>query len=532
MVWLERLPVNPAGKLFLVSVGPGFADLIPPRARSAIEQSEVVVSYPLYLRWIKPWLADKTVISTGMREERERAIQAIQSAREGKTVSLLSSGDIGVYAMAGAVFELLEPDESFALEVIPGISAVNAAAALLGSPLSLDFATLSLSDLLCPWAWIEQRAQALAAAGLVVALYNVQSQERREGVYAIVRLFLEHRADATWCGVVRAAYREEQKVSICSLRDLLDMEFDMLTTIIIGNAHTARWRDFIYHPRGYRGWAHVAASAEKPPAVPAEAVWVFAGTSDGNRLAAAIAALGLPVVVSTATAWGGELASRQLPGVTILAGRLGYARRKELLQASRARVLVDATHPYAVEMSRQLAALAEEIGIPCLRHERPPSPPLHWARYCSSIAAAAELAINLGQRIFVGTGGKELAVFLNAPGARERKWFVRIPPEPAVLQQVLKLGIPQQNICCILGPLSRESNQALFQQWRIDCVVSKDAGEAGGFMAKAEAAHACGAGLIVVERSKGLHTNVFYHQDTLKAKLLEYFPAIVPRRDC
>lgn len=522
------MSVTSAGKLFLVSVGPGFADLIPPRARAAIDQSAVVVSYPLYLRWIKPWLADKTVISTGMREERERALQAIQAARSGQTVSLLSSGDIGVYAMAGAVFELLEPDEPFDLEVIPGISAVNAAAALLGSPLSLDFATLSLSDLLCPWAWIEQRARALAAAGLVVALYNVQSRERREGVYAIIRLFLEHRADATWCGVVRAAYREEQQVRICSLRELLDLEFDMLTTLIIGNEYTDRWRDYIYNPRGYRGWA---PTARPTPAVPANAVWVFAGTSDGNRLAAAIAALGLPVVVSTATDWGGELARRQLPGITILAGKLGHDRRKALLQTSCARVLVDATHPYAVAMSRQLAALAEETGIPCLRHERPPGPPLPWARYCSSLAAAAELAINLGQRIFVGTGGKELAVFLNAPGARERTWFVRIPPEPAVLEQVLKLGIPQQNICGLLGPLSRESNQALFQHWRIDCVVSKDAGEAGGFMAKAEAAHACGAELIVVERPQGVHTSVFYHPETLKAKLLEYFPAIAPPRD-
>ncbi|MGA7902942.1 MAG: precorrin-3B C(17)-methyltransferase, partial [Terrimicrobiaceae bacterium] len=147
--------MNALGKLHLVSVGPGFAELIPPMAQSALRASDAIVSYELYLTWIAPWIEGKEIHSFPLTRERERAAKAIELARAGRVASLVSSGDIGVYAMASLVLEEMRKEDHFELKIIPGISAVNSCASLLGSPLSHDFATLSLSDLLCPWEWIE-----------------------------------------------------------------------------------------------------------------------------------------------------------------------------------------------------------------------------------------------------------------------------------------------------------------------------------------------------------------------------------------
>src|SRR5205807_9139655 len=152
------------GTLHLISLGPGAMDLIPPMAERALRESDVIVGYELYLKAIAPWIAEKEIHSPPLTQERERAAKAIELARAGRTVSLVSSGDIGVYAMAALAFELIEENDTFGVHVIPGITAANSCAALLGSPLSHDFATLSLSDLLCQWDWIKERAQHLAQA--------------------------------------------------------------------------------------------------------------------------------------------------------------------------------------------------------------------------------------------------------------------------------------------------------------------------------------------------------------------------------
>ena len=196
----------------------------------------------------------KEIHTLPLTKERERAAKAIELARAGCVASLVSSGDIGVYAMASLVLEEMREEDDFELKIIPGISAANSCASLLGSPLSHDFATLSLSDLLCPWKWIEHRARQLAQADLVTALYNVQSRTRQDGVYRILRILLEHKSPQTCCGVVRNAYRDGQGHYVCTLSELLDRQFDMLTTIIVGNRFTRRKRQFIYTPRGYNSW--------------------------------------------------------------------------------------------------------------------------------------------------------------------------------------------------------------------------------------------------------------------------------------
>ena len=503
-----------SGVLNLVSVGPGENDLIVPRARAALLSSDVIVGYELYLRWIAPWLEGKEIHTPPLTQERERAHLAIEKARSGARVALISSGDIGIYAMATLAFEEMREDDTFAVNVIPGITAANACASLLGAPLSHDFATLSLSNLMCPWEWIEQRARHIAAADLACVLYNVQSNARVDGVYRVLEILQEHKSPETLCGVVRNAYRPDQSVSVHSLRELAALSFDMLTTLVIGNRFTRRKREWIFTPRGYNEWAQadvevsVGRSVARHPDIPVGAVWLFSGTADGNALARELVASYGPIVISTASEYGGDLARENCPGVTVWAGRQGVESRRRALSEGHARAIVDATHPYAQQISEQLIGLSRELNVPYVRYERPSS--LDPARdlLCESVAAAAERAISLGRRIFLATGSKDLVTFLSAPQAREREWFVRMTPEPALIRRAIELGIPRDHILAMQGPFSEEFNIALWRDQRIDCVVTKDSGEPGGYGAKARAAAALRIPLLVVKRPRVRYPNV------------------------
>ncbi len=487
------------GVLNLVSVGPGFTDLIVPRAEAALRDSNVIVAYELYLRWIEPWLANKEIHTPPLTQERERALLAIEKARSGAKVALISSGDIGIYAMAALAFDEMREDDEYDVNVIPGITSANACASLLGSPLSHDFATLSLSDLLCPWDWIEQRGRHIAEADLACVLYNVQSAGRSQGVYRILSIMLESKMPKTLCGLVRNAYRPGQEVSIHHLEELPSLQFDMLTTIVIGNRFTRRKRGFIFTPRGYSAWE---SPATEPLAedLPKHALWVFSGTSDGNTLANQLTRQGYYVVVSTATGYGGEIAAQHCPGVSVWAGQQGVEARRQALQHHQARGLIDATHPYASLMSEQLMGLSKSLGIPYLRYERASSFSSGSGLLCSSTEQAAEQAISLGRRIFLATGSKDLATFLKTPGADECEWFVRITPEPEFIQRAIDLGVPRSHICAMQGPFSRAFNEALWRDWAIDCVITKDSGDAGGYQAKAAAALALAIPLLVIQR--------------------------------
>ncbi|WP_197325602.1 precorrin-3B C(17)-methyltransferase [Ralstonia solanacearum] len=488
-----------SGKLYLVSVGPGTRELIPPMVKTALEASDTIVAYDLYLTWIAPWIAGKDIRTLPLTQERGRAELAIGQARAGRTVALISSGDIGIYAMAALAFEAMADDDTFDVQVIPGITSANACASLLGSPLSHDFATLSLSDLLCPWAWIETRARHIAQADLAVVLYNVQSRQRQEGVYRILDILLEHKRAETLCGIVHNAYREGQATEIVTLAELRTRRFDMLTSLVIGNRFTRRKRGWIYTPRGYGNWDDTPDTVTAA-GLPAHAVWVFSGTSDGNALAREIAATGQGVVVSSASDYGAALAEQHCPGVSVVAGRLGIERRRELLRESGARAIVDATHPYAADMSRQLIRLAQELALPYLRYERPGDAQTAPAQRAASMEDAACLAMQHGQRIFLATGSKDLAAFVGADGAGRHAWFVRVAPDPAHLQRAIDAGIPRARLVAMQGPFSQAANEALWRDWNIDCVVTKDSGDAGGYQAKATAAAALGIPLIVVDR--------------------------------
>lgn len=241
--------------LVVVSLGPGDASLLAPAARKALEKTDAIVGYKGYIELISPQLKEgKEVFSTGMMGEVERVRAAVMKAAEGSHVALVCSGDAGIYAMAGLALEILEAEnllETVPFEVIPGIAAFNASAALLGAPLMHDFASVSLSDLLTPWETIERRIDAAAAADFVLAIYNPRSKKRLSQLPRALEIVGKHRSAATPVGIVGRAYRPGQSVDIVRLEALDPEDVDMQTTLIIGNSTTRVVGGHMLTPRGY-----------------------------------------------------------------------------------------------------------------------------------------------------------------------------------------------------------------------------------------------------------------------------------------
>ena len=226
---------------------------------------ETIAGYRTYIELIRPLIVDQEIISTGMTREIERAEAVLDAALAGKRCAIVSSGDAGIYAMAGLVLELCRlkgiaihkpgtPAESrggLLIEVVPGIPALAAGAALLGAPLTHDFAAVSLSDLLTPWDTIARRIEAAAAADFVIVIYNPRSRRRKDNLDRACDIILRHRPPQTPVGVVTGAMRVNQRVGIATLADLPDMHVDMQTTLFVGNGDTTVYRDFMITPRGY-----------------------------------------------------------------------------------------------------------------------------------------------------------------------------------------------------------------------------------------------------------------------------------------
>jgi precorrin-3B C17-methyltransferase len=250
--------VSQAGRVFVVGLGPGTRDLLTPQALEAVRRSAVVVGYTGYFPWVADLVAGKECLALPLTQERQRARLAVEHAQGGQDTCVISSGDAGVYGMASLVLEALEECAAEAepeLIVVPGVSAVNACAALLGAPLGHDFAVISLSDLLTPWPLIEKRLQAAAGADFVLALLNPKSQ-RRDWQYGRARaILLEHRRPDTPVGIVRNAYRPGQSVTLTTLDDMAATDVDMFTTVIVGNSSTRRFQNVLVTPRSHAGGA-------------------------------------------------------------------------------------------------------------------------------------------------------------------------------------------------------------------------------------------------------------------------------------
>ncbi|MEW6696664.1 MAG: precorrin-3B C(17)-methyltransferase [Bacillota bacterium] len=234
----------------VVGLGPGNRESFTPEALAAIESAQVVVGYHTYLDLIPDLIQDKEKVATPMRGEVERARQAVETAAAGKVVAVVSSGDPGIYGMAGIIIEVAQG--RVPIQVIPGITAASAAAASLGAPLMNDFAVISLSDLLTPWETMLKRIESAAAGDFVMVLYNPRSHGRPDHINTAREIMLKYKSPETPVGIVRQARRGPEEKILTTLGNMLNHEIDMLTTVIIGNAQTRLEGDFMVTPRGYR----------------------------------------------------------------------------------------------------------------------------------------------------------------------------------------------------------------------------------------------------------------------------------------
>lgn len=254
----DELAKNPDGWLAVVGFGPGGPLDMTKRARETIAAADVVCGYKTYLDLLKPQFPHKQVVGSTMRQEVQRCREALKRAAQGEHVALVCSGDSGIYGMASLVYELCDEDKRYAdlkIDIVGGVSASLAGAAILGAPLGHDYSTISLSDLLTPWELIAQRLDAAARSDMVICLYNPRSKGRPHLLDKAVEIISQHRdPKATVCGWVRNAGREEMTSGVCSLNELVDQPIDMLTTVFIGSSQTylGNLTGKMVTPRGYR----------------------------------------------------------------------------------------------------------------------------------------------------------------------------------------------------------------------------------------------------------------------------------------
>lgn len=240
-------------KIYVVGIGPGSLDHMTPYAKAAIEKSDVVVGYTVYVELVKELTRGKEVLSTPMKKEVDRCKIALDAALENKTVAFVCSGDAGVYGMAGIMIQVAKEHPEVDIEIVPGITAACSGAALLGAPLIHDFSIISLSDLLTPWDLIMKRVKLAAEADMSIVLYNPKSKKRRDYIDKAVDVILEFRSPDTPSGYVKMIGREGEITKICKLTDLKNNdEIDMFTTVFIGNSTTEIINGKIVTPRGYK----------------------------------------------------------------------------------------------------------------------------------------------------------------------------------------------------------------------------------------------------------------------------------------
>lgn len=256
-------------KIYVAGIGPGSADNITPQAIKAIEDSDYIIGYSTYIYLITDLVQslqekqnclhkdtshkNKVIVSSPMKKEKERCIEALQMASQGYNVCVVSSGDCGIYGMAGIMFELASKIKADVdIEIIPGITAASAAAAILGAPLNHDFAAISLSDLLTSWDKIALRLECAAKADFVICLYNPKSVKRVKHIEMARDIIMKYRDAKTPVGIVKNAYRKGQRHIVACLANMLDYEIDMFTILIIGNCETYVHNGKMITPRGYK----------------------------------------------------------------------------------------------------------------------------------------------------------------------------------------------------------------------------------------------------------------------------------------
>ena len=239
-------------KLYVIGIGPGEYEQMTLKAIHAMEKSEVIIGYTVYVDLVKEHFPGKEFMTTPMKKEVDRCVMAFEEAKKGKVVSMICSGDAGVYGMSGLMYEVGVNYPEVELEIIPGVTAATGGAALLGAPLIHDFCLISLSDLLTPWEKIEARLLAAAQADFVVCLYNPSSKKRSDYLQKACDLMMQYKSPETVCGIVSYIGRDGEHYEVMDLKTLRDTKVDMFTTVWGGNSQTKEINGKMVTPRGYR----------------------------------------------------------------------------------------------------------------------------------------------------------------------------------------------------------------------------------------------------------------------------------------
>ena len=239
-------------KLYVIGIGPGEYEQMTLKAIHAMEKSEVIIGYTVYVDLVKEHFPGKEFLTTPMKKEVDRCVMAFEEAKKGKVVSMICSGDAGVYGMSGLMYEVGVNYPEVELEIIPGVTAATGGAAVLGAPLIHDFCLISLSDLLTPWEKIEARLLAAAEADFVVCLYNPSSRKRSDYLQKACDLMMQYKSPETVCGIVSYIGRDVEHYEVMDLKTLRDTKVDMFTTVWVGNSQTKEINGKMVTPRGYR----------------------------------------------------------------------------------------------------------------------------------------------------------------------------------------------------------------------------------------------------------------------------------------
>lgn len=241
------------GKIYVVGTGPGFEEYLSLRAITVLKECDVVVGYKTYINLIEKLIEGKEIHSSGMRKEVERCQQVVDIALSGKNVCMISSGDPGVYGMAGIILEMVaQSNNGIEVEIVPGITSALSSASLAGAPLMNDFAVISLSDLMTPWEVIKTRVDKASEGDFVMCIYNPKSMTRVEQISIFKDIVARHRVPQTPVAIVRDAMRTEEAVTLTTLEEMLNHHIDMTTTLIIGNSQTYVANGKMITPRGYK----------------------------------------------------------------------------------------------------------------------------------------------------------------------------------------------------------------------------------------------------------------------------------------
>nr|WP_307776258.1 precorrin-3B C(17)-methyltransferase [uncultured Cetobacterium sp.] len=238
------------GKIYVVGIGPGNMEDITVRAYKTLKNVDVIAGYITYTDLVKDEFADKEFYVSGMKKEVERCEQVLEIAKSGKDVALISSGDAGIYGMAGIMIEVAQK-EGYEVEVVPGVTSSVAGAAIVGAPLMHDHATISLSDLLTDWDVITKRIDKAAEGDFIISLYNPKSKGRTTQIVEASEIMLRHKSPSTPVALLRHVGREDQNYTLTTLGEFLTHEIDMFTVVVIGNSKTYISNDRMITPRGY-----------------------------------------------------------------------------------------------------------------------------------------------------------------------------------------------------------------------------------------------------------------------------------------